>query len=275
LKYILGLFTALAILIIVMALSFASGIVSILERDIEKWGQLGDFLGGTLNPVFAFFAFLTLLYTVYLQSETLKISRKELLATREELEKSRIAQEKQSRSFEKQSNSIKLQSFENTFFKLLELHNQKYIVLNNNIDMYNNQILREHDEGSDTSEYMINTFVRYNTMEMKTYLLTLLELLVFVDKEEANENTDLYIGLIKASISNGYILTYVSIFCMKNQKFKNLIEKYILLEHLNIIGRGRQDEICLILMTFNDSAFGSNEYLLNMIRLKRQQESDD
>lgn len=274
-KYILGLFTALAILIIVMALSFASGIVSILERDIEKWGQLGDFLGGTLNPVFAFFAFLTLLYTVYLQSETLKISRKELLATREELEKSRIAQEKQSRSFEKQSNSIKLQSFENTFFKLLELHNQKYIVLNNNIDMYNNQILREHDEGSDTSEYMINTFVRYNTMEMKTYLLTLLELLVFVDKEEANENTDLYIGLIKASISNGYILTYVSIFCMKNQKFKNLIEKYILLEHLNIIGRGRQDEICLILMTFNDSAFGSNEYLLNMIRLKRQQESDD
>ena len=272
-KYILGLFATLAIFIIAVAIGFASGIINILERDIGKWGQLGDFLGGTLNPIFAFFAFLTLLYTVYLQSETLKVSRKELLATRDELEKSRIAQEKQSKSFEKQNNSIKLQSFENTFFKLFELHNQKYKVLNNNLDMYNNQILREHD-GSDTSEYMISTFATYNTMEMKTYLLTLLELLVFVDKEEGNENINLYIGLIKASISNGYILTYISIFCMKNQKFKDLIEKYILLEHLNIIGRSRQDEICLILMTFNDSAFGSNEYLLNMIRLKRQQQSE-
>jgi len=232
------------------------------KEIIPELASFGDFTGGTLNPILAVLSLFALLVTIYIQNKELKYTRKEL-------EKSAQAQIEQSEALEIQNQSIMLQSFESTFFKLFELHNQQYQALNNNLEMYNKQILREHDS-SPTSEYMVYTFEKYNKMEMKTYLLTLLELLVFIGKKEGNKNINLYIGLLKASISNGYILTYISIFCMINKKFKKMIEEYVLLENLNLIGRTRQDEICLILMSFDDIAFGSNVDLLNMINLKRK-----
>ncbi len=38
----------------------------------DKWGQFGDFVGGTLNPVFAMLAFLALLWSIALQASELK-----------------------------------------------------------------------------------------------------------------------------------------------------------------------------------------------------------
>ncbi len=40
--------------------------------DSQVWGELGDFFGGILNPVFGFLAFLGLLYAVALQSAQLR-----------------------------------------------------------------------------------------------------------------------------------------------------------------------------------------------------------
>lgn len=57
-----------------------------LQADFDKWGQVGDFFGGMLNPVFAFASFIALLYTIKLQSN-------EMEQTRIELKQSRIAQE--------------------------------------------------------------------------------------------------------------------------------------------------------------------------------------
>ncbi|MFC3116243.1 hypothetical protein [Cellvibrio fontiphilus] len=52
--------------------------------DPERLGQLGDFLGGTLNPIFGFATVCLLLWSVFIQ-------RKELSLTRDELKKSAIA----------------------------------------------------------------------------------------------------------------------------------------------------------------------------------------
>lgn len=52
--------------------------------DPERLGQLGDFLGGTLNPIFGFATVCLLLWSVFIQ-------RKELNLTREELTKSATA----------------------------------------------------------------------------------------------------------------------------------------------------------------------------------------
>jgi hypothetical protein len=52
--------------------------------DPERLGQLGDFLGGTLNPIFGFATVCLLLWSVFIQ-------RKELSLTREELTKSATA----------------------------------------------------------------------------------------------------------------------------------------------------------------------------------------
>lgn len=43
-----------------------------LSGSQELWAQFGDFFGGILNPVYAFLAFLALLYTISLQSAELR-----------------------------------------------------------------------------------------------------------------------------------------------------------------------------------------------------------
>ena len=89
--------------------------------DTEKFGQFGDFIGGTLNPILAFLSFMALLYTIKIQIDELKLSREELEATREELKGSRIAQQEQSESLKLQNEATKLQIFESTFFQLISV----------------------------------------------------------------------------------------------------------------------------------------------------------
>ncbi len=52
--------------------------------DQERLGQLGDFLGGTLNPIFGFATICLLLWSIFIQ-------RKELSLTRDELKNTSIA----------------------------------------------------------------------------------------------------------------------------------------------------------------------------------------
>ena len=79
------------------------------------WGAFGDFIGGTLNPIFAFLSLIAILMTIRIQSKELKTSTEELKLTRGEVKRSADAQKEH-------SESIKLQNFENTFFKMLDLH---------------------------------------------------------------------------------------------------------------------------------------------------------
>ncbi len=116
LNWLLGV--ALIFLIIVLGTYFYS-FHNVLSTDKSEWGTFGDFVGGTLNPIFAFLSLFAIIYTIRIQTEELEYSREELKATKEELEKSRIAQQEQSESFKIQNESIKLQAFENTFFQLV------------------------------------------------------------------------------------------------------------------------------------------------------------
>jgi hypothetical protein len=88
-------------------------------KDSELFKQLGpwgDFFGGFLNPILTFLTFLGVLFTIGLQ----KI---ELNLTRQEMARSADALENQLKALEKQLQAVEDQSFENTFFRLLELHN--------------------------------------------------------------------------------------------------------------------------------------------------------
>lgn len=66
------------------------------------WGTFGDFLGGTLNPIFSLLAFLALLYTIKLQSNELRNSSLQL-------KKSASALETQNKHWE-------YQNFQSSFF---------------------------------------------------------------------------------------------------------------------------------------------------------------
>lgn len=49
-----------------------------ISTDTADWGTFGDFVGGTLNPIVAFFALLWLMVSVGLQRDELKATRREL-----------------------------------------------------------------------------------------------------------------------------------------------------------------------------------------------------
>ena len=63
-----------------------------LSDDPAIWGTFGDYLGGTLNPIISFLAFIGLLYTIRQQAQEMK-------ATRDELERTAEQQSRQSEIF--------------------------------------------------------------------------------------------------------------------------------------------------------------------------------
>lgn len=73
-----------------------------LSKDQAVWGQLGDFVGGLLNPLFGFISIILLIKSLSLQNE----SNRKLI---EQIENT------------KRTESLK--SFENLFFNLIEVKN--------------------------------------------------------------------------------------------------------------------------------------------------------
>ena len=84
--------------------------------DWTTRGQFGDMFGA-LNALFSAIAFAALAYTMILQKAELRLQRLELQETRAEIHGQRIQLEEQTKTFI-------LQSFESTFFHLVDLHHQ-------------------------------------------------------------------------------------------------------------------------------------------------------
>lgn len=72
-----------------------------LSSSPEQWGQLGDYIGGVLNPILSFTTIVILIVTVGIQSKQLESSQEELALTREELQRTAEATARQANHFEK------------------------------------------------------------------------------------------------------------------------------------------------------------------------------
>ncbi|NMY91217.1 putative phage abortive infection protein [Pseudomonas oryzihabitans] len=98
-------------IIIHLALAFAVTILILyfykfhygLSNETGTWGEFGDFIGGTLNPFFSALSLLAILWTLIIQSKELSHSTEAL---------------------REQSKHLDTQSFENTFFALIQLNNE-------------------------------------------------------------------------------------------------------------------------------------------------------
>ena len=82
------------------------------SSDPAVWGQFGDFIGGTANPILSFITLVLLAFTLGLQnrqlnisSRELELSRKELELTRQELQRSAHAQELSEKALKAQAES--------------------------------------------------------------------------------------------------------------------------------------------------------------------------
>jgi len=96
-----------------------------VSNDPEQWGQLGDYLGGVLNPVFGFLSVFALLVALVLQTRELKLSREALKLSQEELKATREEQAKSAAALALQNEAIRKQSFEQTFFAMLRVLSER------------------------------------------------------------------------------------------------------------------------------------------------------
>lgn len=90
------------------------------SRNHGTWGEFGDFIGGTLNPILSFLALIALLLTIVLQSKQLDLSTKELKETKEALKESAISQKEIQIAQSKQAKALEISAKMTAITKLLE-----------------------------------------------------------------------------------------------------------------------------------------------------------
>lgn len=92
-----------------------------LEAKKEVWGQFGDFVGGTLNPLLSFITIYILYKTIVLQKTSLEKTNEALELSQNTYELSRTELTKSAEILESQNKLIQLQKFEGAFFELTKL----------------------------------------------------------------------------------------------------------------------------------------------------------
>lgn len=249
-----------------------------IDANAEHFGQFGDFIGGTLNPILAFLSFMALLYTIKIQTDELKLSREELEETRKELKGSRIAQQEQSVSLKLQNKATELQIFENTFFQLLNQHNEylDLMVKENKLKYTEWTSGDEYDNGSINNPLTIDElnleFKRLNNDKrtIKNYFMTLYQILKFINEKSEKYNIDekFYTNIVRALIDENVLKTLaVNCITYDFKKYKEYIETYNFFEHIYIEKRTIETETILnILSKFDSLAFGKNESLKHLIK---------
>ncbi|MCK9988844.1 MAG: hypothetical protein AzoDbin1_05316 [Azoarcus sp.] len=123
LPWVLLAITSIAIVLGAVAVDIYTeqfAVDTLKTKDIDSWGQLGDFFGGVLNPTFSFLALVALLLTLYVQSRELKLSREMAELSRQELEMTREELKNSADALKAQNEAIHHQRFEQTFFAWLE-----------------------------------------------------------------------------------------------------------------------------------------------------------
>ncbi len=101
-----------------------------LLPSLELRGQFGDMFGA-MNALFSGFAFLGIIYTIYLQRNELSLQREELKLTRQELTRTAEAQEKSEKALSRQAASLKITAKLNGLSARLQHYNSLIEVSNN------------------------------------------------------------------------------------------------------------------------------------------------
>ena len=252
-------FVALA----VYSFQFSGG----LAVSHSRWGEFGDFLGGTLNPSFGLLGLAALLLTILLQSRELRNSTRELAHS--------------VRALDEQSASLKLQNFEKTFFEMVRLHHDiikdldlitrpgKPATLGRDCfrvffdrlksahSMETKNIIGQEQQTITMNAYAI--FYSSSQHEIGHYFRNFHRILKFVDESDEGTvtNKTTYTGILRAQMSSFELaLLFYDALHPIGAKLKPLVERYSMLENLNLaLVCNPSDEIRL----FDKSAYGEQD----------------
>ncbi|CAI8721651.1 hypothetical protein BTW15_23355 [Pseudomonas syringae pv. tomato] len=92
-----------------------------LSSGQDIWGQFGDFVGGTLNPILSFITIYLLYKTIVLQQESLQKTQESLALSRDSYELSKTELSKSREFLDSQNQLIGLQKFEGAFYEISKL----------------------------------------------------------------------------------------------------------------------------------------------------------
>lgn len=217
-------------------------IVNLFSINKSTFGEWGDFFGGVLNPILTFLTFMGLLITIVIQQTELRESRVELRRSADALRD--------------QNDSLKKQNFENTFFQMLEIHNQ----IVNSIDLIGdegkvtrgrdcfsvfytrfNKIYRENKEkanGKHSEESVVRLayqlFWKDHQTELGHYFRYLYNVIRFI--KDANQTNGPYLRLIRAQLSDQeLLLLFYNCISPNGGNFTPLVEEFALLDNLPLI----------------------------------------
>ncbi len=220
---------------------FAVWDILLVNKNIKDFGQWGDFFGGILNPILTFLTFIGLMITIVLQQLELKESRKEF--------------KKSAKSLKKQAKHMEIQTFENTFFKMLELHNNIVENLKYKKQIIIPQGTRTVYTGREIFEVLFNEFIEKNRIKpintyindiqikqnhvLGQYFRNLYQILKFINQQEKVLDKDLqdYANILRAQLSS-YELIFLFLNCFDgvsdSGQFRDLLIKFSFLQHFPI-----------------------------------------
>jgi Putative phage abortive infection protein len=248
----------------------ASGAILYNWNPKENYGTFGDMFGA-VNALFSGLAFACLIFATFMQREELKLQRIELQLARKEAAETREEIRGQKEQAQFQNATLRQQTFENMYFQLLALHNE----LVNSIELRDpmrGQIFASGKECFPVFySYFLNVFRNTSQLQPENetenrfksissafhgfflqhqnsvghYFRSLYNIVKFIDDSEIVEKQR-YTNLVRAQLSSGelQLLYYNCLSDYGSSKFKVLIERYALLEHVKFLDtpRGRLDD---------------------------------
>ncbi|PAR91420.1 hypothetical protein [Vibrio cholerae] len=145
-----GLFIVSVLLIVIVAVSVVLGIYIFyfgeyeISNNPEKWGPFGDFFGGVLNPILAFFSFVALLYTIHIQQKELELTRVELSNSVSAQKKTADFARCQNEISERQIIELEKSEKKNDIYKIISTIDKKTLtLLNSEVNSYKTRGLIE------------------------------------------------------------------------------------------------------------------------------------
>lgn len=212
-----------------------------LSADQAVWGQFGDYLGGTLNPFFAFL-------TIFLLVVTLAVQTRELEATRKQAADS-------AKSLRLQTEALEQQVFEQTFFQLLSVFNDVLAstefngrdgrhamhalrgTLQGDIASVAADLHRpidKHDAHPDDIRAAYRTFYGFWEPQLGPYFRTLYNILKFVSTSTVSDKRR-YTNVLRAQLSSQELdLVFCNLLGDWSEKMRPLAAEFALLKHLPV-----------------------------------------
>ncbi len=251
-------FTIIAIGVVLLCIGYG-----LVMYECDNRGTFGDMFGA-VGALFSGLAFAGVIVTMLQQSETLKLQREDLRNQTEAIELQRQEIANTNKELQEQNKTIKLQRFENTFFNMLEMQQEilKSVTVFRDFihrsytngekeelrcrdELHGHSAVsklwedflfaRKNDKGGTNAIHHFELYLS-DKRYIVPYFRQIFQIVTFVDKSDnlTLDEKHRYIGIIRDTLSSDEIslIFYYVISKSDNQRYKQLIEKYALFEHI-------------------------------------------